>query len=235
MQKAADWSGNSLLLKQVALSNMADLYMHEGALAQARDIYVKNLKANAADYHSLQGLGRIALVKDKQPAAAEKIFRFIGTKYALPDAAYNLVWVAEQLEDSILQKSYASAFVAKAWAPEFRGMYHKYLIELFTGILNNPTAALEIAEKEINNRATPQSYAWYVWCLHKTRQDEKALQVYQAQVSGKPLEALELYWMGQTMQDRGKYYNANAYFKAAAKNKFDLSPAKLKALEDMRL
>jgi hypothetical protein len=39
-------------------------------------------------------------------------------------------------------------------------MYHKYLVELYTGILNSPAKALAIAEKEIDNRATPQTYAW---------------------------------------------------------------------------
>jgi Tfp pilus assembly protein PilF len=233
MQKAVDVSGNSLVLKQVALSNMADLYMHEGALEQARDIYMQNLKVNAADYHSLQGLGRIALLKDRQPIAAEKIFRFIGAKYALPDATYLLVWVAEQMGDSIRELTYAKSFVKKATAPEYGDMYHKYLIELMTGILHDEAGALKIAENEINNRATPQTYAWYVWCLHKSHQDEKAFQLYKEKVAGKPLEALELFWMGEMMKDNGKQFNAKAFYEAAAKNKYDLSPAKLQALEKM--
>jgi tetratricopeptide (TPR) repeat protein len=66
MMKAADWAGNSVVLKQTALSNVADLYMHEGELEKANDLYVANLKMDAADRHSLQGLGRIALMKEEQ-------------------------------------------------------------------------------------------------------------------------------------------------------------------------
>jgi len=55
--------------------------------------------------------------------------------------------------------------------------------------------------------------------------------MYEKFVSGKPLEGLELYWMGKIMQGLNKGYNANEFFKAAEKNKYDLSPAKIKDLE----
>jgi hypothetical protein len=230
MQKAADWAGNSVFLKQTALSNMADLYMHEGQLKKAAGLYLQNLRANHSDHHSLMGLGRIALLNDNDPVNAEKIFAFIGKRNHLPDPLYNLVWVAEQKGDSILQKKYANAFVDKATDTVYGGMYNKYLIELYTGILGSPEKALTIAEKEITNRSTPQTNAWLVWALHKTQQDSKAWELYKTQVSGKPLEALELYWMGKMMADMHKSYNAGEFFKAADKNRFDLSPVKQKDL-----
>ena len=233
MQKAADWAGTSLVLKQTALSNMADLYMHEGELKKANDLYTANLKQNAADYHSLQGVGRIALMKDNNSVQAEKIFRFIPGKNKLPDAVYNLEWVAEQKSDSVLQKQYAGDFVKRTSDTVYGGMYNKYLIELFTGILQSPDKALAVAEKEINNRSTPQTNAWLAWTLHKTGNDTKALEIYKAHVSGKPLEALELYWMGKMMKDLGKNYNASEFFKAANKNLYDLSPAKQRDLKSL--
>ena len=218
MQKAADWAGTSLMLKQTALSNIADLYMHEGELQKANNLYVENLKQNASDFHSLQGLGRIALMKDNNIAAAEKIFRFIGSKNKLPDAIYNLEWVAEQKGDSLMQRKFAGEFANKVSDTVFGGMYNKYLVEFYTGILQSPDKALAIAENEINNRSTPQTFAWYVWSLHKAKQDPKAMEVFKTKVSGKPLEALELYWMGKMMKDMGKNYNAGEFFKAADKN-----------------
>jgi len=52
------------------------------------------------------------------------------------------------------------------------------------------------------------------------------LKVYKGFVSGKPLEALELYYMGRMMQGMGKAFNAHEYFSAAWKNKYDLDPQK---------
>ncbi len=233
MYKAADWTGTSLYLKQTALSNIADLYMHEGELKKANDLYMQNLEQNASDLHSLQGLGRIAMMKDHNTNAAEKIFRFIGSKNRLPDALYNLEWVAEQKGDTVMQSSMAVQFVNKVSDTVYGGMYNRYLVELYTGILASPTRALAIAEKELGNRSTPQTWAWYVWCLHKAGIDKKAMEVYQANVSGKPLEALELFWMGKMMKDLGKGYNATEFFKAADKNRYDLSPGKQKELGEL--
>lgn len=231
MQQAANWAGNSNYLLQTANSNMGDLYMHEGKLAKAAVLYTHNLQNNAADYHSLLGLGKIALMNDAAPAAAERIFRFIAAKNALPDPYYFIEWVAEQKGDSDLQKQYAQTYIEKTLDSRYGGMYHKYQIELYTGILNNPEKALALARIEINNRATPQTYTWLAWALHKAGQDAEAMQVYKDHVSGKPLEALELFWVGKMMKDLGKNYNAEAFFKAANKNRYDLSPEKQRELK----
>lgn len=232
MQQAANWAGNSSYLLQTAYSNMGDLYMHEGKLAKAAALYTHNLQKNAADYHSLLGLGKIALMNDGDPAVAERIFRFIASKNALPDPYYFIEWVAEQKGDSVLEKQYAETYLSKTLDSRYGGMYHKYQIELYTGILHNPEKALELAKAEISNRATPQTYTWLAWALHKAGKDAEAMQVYKTHVSGKPLEALELFWVGKMMQDLGKNYNAEAFFKAAHKNRFDLSPGKQRELQD---
>ncbi len=231
MLKAAELSGGGML-KQTALTNAADLYLHEGELEKAYTIYKESLQANAADFHSLQGMGRIALLHDDRVATAKKLFAFIQAHTKSPDALFYLCWAAEAAKDSLAQRQYAEAFVARASDPVYGNMYNKYLIQICTGILHNYPKALAIAEREIANRFTPQTNAWYVWCLHLAGQPDRANEVYKQYVSGKPLEALDLYWMGQYMKANGKGYNALAFFKAAAKNKYDLSPLQMEDLEE---
>jgi len=50
-------------------------------------------------------------------------------------------------------------------------------------------------------------------------------------VSGKPLEGLELYYMGKLMAGLQRKYNAQQFLNAAYKNRYDLSPFKQKDLE----
>ena len=109
-------------------------------------------------------------------------------------------------------------------------MYNKYLIQLYTGILQQPSKAVAIAFEELKNRNTPQTNAWYVWSLFSNHQDAEAYRVYQNNVAGKPLEGLELYWMGKLMQGLNKGYNAKQYFQEAHKNEFDLNPSLAKDL-----
>ncbi len=111
-------------------------------------------------------------------------------------------------------------------------MYSKYLIDLYTGILQQPDKATQLAEAEIKNRPSPQVFAWYAWSLFCQQETEKAYGIYKSYVSGKPLEGPELYYMGRMMQGLEKGYNAQQFFKAAYKNRYDLSPAKEKFLKE---
>lgn len=233
MQRASVIAGNNIYLKQAALSNEADLYLHSGNLQKANDLYVESIRLSTADLHSFMGLGWIALIHDKNDSLAEKIFLFVRSKTKAPDVLFKMVQVADARGDSVMQQKYASEFAEIVTAPVYGDMYNKYMIELCTGILNDPEKAEIIAKRELFNRATPQTYAWYAWALCKNNKVADAEKIYQQYVSGKPLESLELYWMGKFMQGQEKGYNASQYFKAAYKNRYDLSPVMIKDLEKL--
>ncbi len=231
MLYAAKQEESSPYLEQVALSNAADLYIHAGDLEGAADLYRKCISLNGADFHSIAGLGWIALVNDKNDSLAGKIFSFVHTKNKLPDALYKLTQVAEARKDEAGQKKWAKIFVSCATDSVYGNMYNKYLIELYTGILHDPSRAEQISRRELENRSTPQTNAWFAWSLFSNNKKDEAYGQFQKNVSGKPLEGLELYWMGKLMQGLNKGYNAQAFYKAAYINKFDLSPAILSDLE----
>ena len=230
MQKAADLMNRVPVLQGIALSNEGDLYIHAGDLEKAADIYKKCIKLNSADFHSILGLGWIALVHDKNDTLAEKLFKFVLAKNKLPDPLFKLYQMAQGLGDKNLEKKYAEEFVKKSTDTIYGKMYNKYVIEIYTGILNDPAKAEYLAKNEFKNRTTPQAYAWYAYTLFQNNKKQQAYQVYQKYVSGQPLEGLELYYMGVMMKGLGKGYNANEFFKAADKNKYDLSPDMAKAL-----
>ena len=231
LQAAYLENGNSYLA-QVALGNAADLYVHAGDLETAAGLYMDCARMNSADFHSIIGIGWIALVNDKNDSLAERIFKFVRTKNKLPDALYKLTQMAEAREDTILEKNWAHAFELEATDSAYGNMYNKYMIELYTGVLGNPFRAEQISIRELKNRATPQTCAWYAWTLFCNNKKEEAYQEFEKNVSGRPLEALELYWMGRLMQGLGKGYNARMFYKAAYTNKYDLSPKILKDLEE---
>jgi len=224
MLEAAELSGSSSYLRTAALSNAADLYLHDANLKKAAELYQQCVQFNSSDFHSIMGLGWIALVHDKNEKLATKIFSFVKRTVKSPDVLLKLSQTNE-LTDINAAKKYAMEFVQQAGQPVYGNMYNKYLIELYTGILDDAASALAIAQKEISNRTTSQTYAWLAWCLFKNGKEEEAYGIYKNHVSGKSLESLELYWMGKMMTGLGKGYNAEQFFKAAEKNKYDLSPA----------
>lgn len=231
MMKAAELAKTSPYLKGIALSNAADLNIHAGELQKAGDLYKECIRLNSADFHSILGLGWLALVHDKNDTLAERLFKFVLTKNKLPDPLFKLYQMAQQRGDKALEKRYAADFVAKAADPVYGKMYNKYLIEIYTGILNKPATAEELAKGELSNRSTPQTYAWYTYTLFENNKKDEAYKVFQQHVSGQPLEGLELYYMGKMMKGLGKGYNASEFFKAAEKNRYDLSPDQEKDLK----
>jgi hypothetical protein len=230
MQRAADLERNNVYLEQVALSNLADLYLHAGEPMAAAALYKKCLLTNGADFHSMTGLGWISLVHDQNDSLAEKVFAFVRSKNKLPDSFFRLSQLAMSRNDSLTAKKFAMSFANRASDPVYGNMYNKYLIELYTGLLHDPAKAEEISKSELSNRSTPQTYAWYAWSLFSNNKQKEGYQVFQKFVSGRPLEGLELYWMGKLMEGMQKEYDAKSFFRAAIVNKYDLSPEIMKDL-----
>jgi tetratricopeptide (TPR) repeat protein len=228
MLKAASIATNSFV-KAIALSNAADLYLHSGKVGKAHDLYRQCIAIDRSDFHSIEKLGWIALVHDNQPGEAQKIFGFLlgRTKSPLPMLELSQSF---EMTDSVQARDYAQQFVSMANQPQNGNMYNKYLIEAYTGILKQPSKAVDIARRELLVRQTPQSFAWMVYALASDNQLNLAYDVFRKKVSGQPLEGLELFWMGKMMQMAGKGYNAAAFFEAAKKNEFDLSPSMAKEL-----
>jgi hypothetical protein len=231
MQKAADLSQGNKSLAQAALSNMADLALHSGDFEKASLNYQKSLAIDQADYHSIKGLGIIAQLYDKNYNLANKIFNFVATKTQSPDIYFNLAQLAQSQNNKVAELKNAELFEQKASLSIYGNMYNKYLIELYDGPLKNHKKMLHIAEKELENRGTAQTNSWYAWALYQNNQKAKALAIYKSKVASKPLEGLELYFMGKMMEAEKKDFNANAYFEAAFKNRFELAPSKKTELE----
>jgi hypothetical protein len=231
MMLAARKAGDNKYLLQTALSNAADLNLHKGDISVAYELYHQSICIDDADLHSIMGLGWIALVHDKNDSLAKRIFDLVKSYTHAPDILLKLEQVAEAGGDIVLEEKYASGFAGIAGDSLYGKMYSKYLIDLYTGILKTPAKAVSLAEEDTYNRPTPQVYAWYAWALFCNGQKDKAYEIFKGYVSQKPLEGLELYYMGRMMQGMNKGYNARQFFKAAWKNRYDLSPAKVRYLE----
>jgi tetratricopeptide (TPR) repeat protein len=212
-------------LKALALSNEGDLLLHTGRFPEAAQNLKKALRLNPADLHTLLAIGWIALVHDEDTSLADRIFHFAAGHNELPDPWFKLYQMGQWRKDTARELYFARKFAARASASEYGGMYNKYLIELYCGILHHPEKAEDIAREELKNRATPQTFAWYAFALLCNHKQAQAYQVVEKNVSGKPLEAIELFYCGKVLKAAGKGYDANAYFDAALKNRADLSPA----------
>jgi hypothetical protein len=231
MLKAAELAPGGSYLQGVALANAADFYIHTGELAKATGLFKQSISINKNDFHSISGLGTIAMKNDRNYELAGSLFKLVKSNYALPDPLFKFYQLAQSREDKRQEIWYAKQFTAAASRQVYGKMYSKYLIEIYSGVLKKPELAEKIARAELTNRLTPQTAAWYAWALFANRKPQQAEKIYKKYVSGKPLEGFELYYMGNMMAGLKKAYTAEEFYKAADQNKFDLSPAMIKHLE----
>lgn len=225
MKAAFTLSANNARLRQAAISNLGDLYMHQGDIAAAMDSYWQSIATDKSDMHSYTGLAWIALMHDKNDSLAEKVLEFVANKTQSPEPLFKMIAVAQQRNNKKQELASATKFVNTVSDKRYGNMYNKYLIWVYTGSLHDPAKAISIAKSEIENRNTPQTQAWYAYVLFKNGRQQEAMKVFEKEVSGRPLEALELYWMGKLLEATGKKGTASQYFYEAAKNKYDLDPA----------
>jgi hypothetical protein len=222
LQKAVIIAHDNKPLKLAALANLADFYLHNNNPKMATTTYLQCLQIAPNHAHSIVGIATIALLHDNNATTADLLTNVAIENNNDPTLVFKQAEIALHKGDNATAVFKAQQFCTIASNKMYGNMYNKFLIATYTGILNNNLQALNIANTEVASRATPQTYAWQVWCLAKNNKLDAAAQIYAKQVSGMPLEGLELYYMGKYMQLINKTYNAVQFYNAAYKNKYDL-------------
>ncbi|SEN05104.1 Tetratricopeptide repeat-containing protein [bacterium A37T11] len=234
MDRAVVLAGHQHALKALALSNLGDLFLHANKPEKAVTAWKKALLLNPADLHSLLGLSLVALIHDADAVQAKRILHLVAQRNQLPEPFFRLYQLESWAHHASRAKYYAHEFAKRATDPKYGKMYSKYLIELYSGILQEPSLAERLAYAELADRATPQTHAWYAYALFINHKTKQALPIFDQYVSGQPLEAVELYYMGKLLKNAEHGFDAQNYLEKAADSPYDLSPAMLDDIEKLK-
>lgn len=172
-------------------SNLADYYGHAGKIDISYQYNLKTLELDPDNIHVLKSLAWIAFSADHDIAEAHRIIDSLMEVNQSPD----LILMKSELLDyegkSEEAKKMQNQFLEKASQPAYGNMYNTYLIDLLGS--SNPEKALSMARKEVELRATPESYQWLAYALLMNGDENQALEVMHAQVIGKTFEPMALY------------------------------------------
>lgn len=87
-----------------------------------------------------------------------------------------------------------------------------------------PGKALQIAEKEVNNRPTPQSYDLLAWAYYKNGRKDEALKIAKKHIENHNYEPDALYHLGMMYADAGNNKKARHFMQQAESSAFELGP-----------
>ncbi|MDG4716307.1 tetratricopeptide repeat protein [Winogradskyella marincola] len=206
MEKAKDIAEASNLkgMKQWSYTNLADFYGHAGEIEKSYNLYLKALEIDATDAYAKKGIAWIAFSYENNPIIAQNIIDSITTYYTAPDYQLLMAEIADYNEDELMKTSAIGRYNDMVENKNYGDMYNAYNIIVYTEEMLLPERAIEMANQEVENRPTPQSYDLLAWSYFKNGNVEMANEIIEKHVDGQTFEPAVLYHIAEIYKAKGK-------------------------------
>jgi tetratricopeptide (TPR) repeat protein len=231
MEQAYDKVKDNPTLTCWILSNLGDMYGHAGRVEDSYQAYLKVLKLDPNYFHVWKGIAWIAYAHDRNTAEAKRIIRYIQSKVNMPDLDLMLAQIAETEGDLTGKKQVLKRFTTEVSNPAYRDMFNKYLSTLHAETFGNYEQAIHIANIEIKNRPTPQSYDLLAWSYCQQGKLDKALTIAQDYVEDQTYEPVALYHLGVIYRANNQKEKGRGYLEKALNSSFELGPVTTAKIE----
>ena len=228
-QKAALINDKNLLLW--SYSNLADFYGHSGNIEASYQHYLKALAINPNYTYALRGIAWIVFSHEKNSSEALRIIDVIAQKKNTPDLLLLKADIAAY--DNKTNIPYIDQYLELVANKNYGEMYNSYNASIYSEQYETIEKAIDIAQREIKNRATPQSYDLLAWAYHKKGESKKAFQIVKLHIEGKTFEPSIMYHVAEIYKanDLGKL--AMNIKKELLESTFELGPVKSKKVDQL--
>ena len=191
-------------LKIWVYSNIGDFYGHAGRIEDSYKYYLKTLEEDNHNTYALKGIAWISFSHERNPEQALEIIDNIESKHLVPDLYLLKAEIAEFQNNKVEETKAIKKYNEILASHDYGDMYNKYNVLLMAENPNQVDTALKIAQKEIENRPTPESYDLLAWSYFKLGEKEKALEVIQKHTIGKSFEPNIVYHNAEILKANNK-------------------------------
>lgn len=190
MEKATEKAENAKNTELMLWSytNLADYYGHAGRIKDSYEHYLKALRIDPENAYAKKGIAWIVFSHEKEPGEAMRILDSVTKHYKSP--AYFLLKseIAEYMGDDMKSVANLDQYFKLVQDSAYGDMYNAHNISLYLNETEQYAKALELAEKEVANRPTPESYSFLAYSYLKIGDKEKARDIVEAHIEGKTYE-----------------------------------------------
>ncbi len=218
-------------LKLWVYSNIGDFYGHAGRIKDSYDSYLKTLAIEPDNHYVKKQLAWMVYSSEKNTAEANRILDSIMVNHKAPDYYLLKGEMAEFDGNSSEAKKQYDMFLKASDNPSYGGMYNTYLISLYAE--TEPEKALALAEKEITNRATPETYQLLAYSQLKAGEKEAALKTIEEHVAGKTSEPKALFHSALVYKANGMEDKVAPLKEELMGAFYELGPLKAKEIENL--
>lgn len=216
-----------------AKANLGDMYSHANQFDKAYQSYLTVLQKDPHYFHALKGIAWLAFSHDKDATAAINILQYLQKKHPVPDYELMLAEIAAYQNDKPAEQEHTYKFLAEVRQPQYGGMYNKYIFNLLYDEPQAGQAALQLAQTEVNNRPTAESYYLLSKAYYKNGQTDLAMQTARQYVENKCFEPEVLYHLGLLYQNTGNQSKGRIYLQEAAGSSVELGPVQAKQINNL--
>ena len=216
-----------------AMANLGDMYGHAGRIDDSYKAYLQVLEKDPSYLYALKGIAWIAYSHDKNTNEAKRILNFILTHSNMPDLYLTLAEIEEFEGNENAGKAHMQKFLSTVQQAAYSDMYNKYLIEVYAS-QNKLNEALRIAEKEVSNRPTPETYSLLSWIYLLKGEKQKAFSIYKLHVAKKSFEPDVLYKGGLILAANGQKVEAKKLFNECLDAAYELGPVLSEEIRQQR-
>ncbi len=158
-------------------TNLADYYGHAGRIQDSYKHYLKALELDPSNAYAKKGIAWIAYSYDKNSEEALKIINKVLRTYRSPDYFLLKAEIVEFQNNKKEKKKNIEDYLNAVKDQRYGEMYNVHNALLLAEEYQEYDKALQLAQKEIDNRPTPQSYDLKAYILNLKGAYKEALHI----------------------------------------------------------
>lgn len=231
MKKAESSKNKGLLIW--SYSNIADYYGHAGRLKDSYDYYLKTLAIDSQNAYAKKGIAWIVFSHEKNGTEALRILDSVLEHYKSPDYYLLKAEIADFMNKEALKTKNLDLYYNLVKHKAYGNMYNAYNVEFFLEHTKQYDKALNMAFKEVKNRATPESYNLLAKAHLKKDDKAKALEIVNKHIIGKTFEPALLLNVAEIFKANSHLDKVTALKKELAYAVYELGPASKEKIESL--
>lgn len=231
MEQAVSSKNTGLMLW--SYTNLADYYGHAGRIKDSYNHYLKALRIDPENAYAKKGIAWIVFSHEKQPEEAMRILDSVTKHHKSP--AYFLLKseIAEYMDDDMKSVANLDHYFELVQDSAYGDMYNAYNISLYLNETEQYNKAFQLAETEVANRPTPESYSFLAYSYLKMGDKQKALDIVEEHIEGKTFEPAVLLRTAEIYKANGSTDRVKQLKEELLGAVYELGPANEKEISQL--
>ena len=207
-------------------TNLADFYGHAGRIEDSYKLYLRALRIDAQNAYAKKGIAWIVYSHERNGTEALRILDSIMKKNKSPEYYLLKAEVASFLNDDMLKvQALDSYYRIVGNNKDYGDMYNAHNVDFLLS-MDVEQSAFKLAQKEVNNRPTPESYGWLAYSLLYLGEEQKAMEVIEKHVIGATYEPAILHQAAEIYKANGKKEKVSELKQELMGATYELGPIK---------